>query len=66
MARSVAELEAMPEDVVVADDISKILRLSAQTIRELAKDGELGFPTIVYGGEVRIPRIPFIKFMRGE
>lgn len=66
MAASVTELAAQGEDIVFAEDICKILKMSAQTVRELAKDGSLGFPTIVYGGEVRIPRLPFIKYMRGE
>ena len=46
-------------------DIAPILHCDPQSIRQQAKTGSfmLGFPTIVQGTRVRIPRIPFLKFM---
>jgi hypothetical protein len=39
-----------------------------QSIREAARQRPdlLGFPVIVYGRKVKIPRKPFIKFVQGE
>lgn len=61
------ELEACPKAVVTAADIADILGASPNTIRSQAQEcpEKLGFPVIVMGSRVKIPRIPFIMFMNG-
>ena len=46
-------------------EIAPILHCDPQCIRRQAQIGAymLGFPTIVQGSRVRIPRIPFLRFM---
>lgn len=46
-------------------DISEILRCDPQCIRRQAKDNPevLGFPVLRIGSRIRIPRIPFLKFL---
>lgn len=46
-------------------DIAPILRCDPQCIRVQAKrdPNKLGFPTIVIGTRVRIPRIPFLHYL---
>lgn len=46
-------------------DIAPILRCDPQCIRHQARasPSALGFPVIVQGSRVRIPRIPFLRFI---
>lgn len=46
-------------------DVSQVLGADPQTIRLTAKlrPDLLGFPVILMGSRVRIPRIPFLRFM---
>lgn len=48
-----------------ADEISFVLSMNPQTIRDTARQRPelLGFPVILAGSRVRIPRIPFLRFM---
>jgi hypothetical protein len=66
MAKTVAELERDDRDVVMVEDIAQIIGFAVDRVRDLAVDRKLDFPVICYGNNVRIPRIPFIKYMRGE
>ncbi len=66
MAKTVAELERDERDVVLVEDIAQIIGFAVDRVRDLAVDRKLDFPVICYGNHVRIPRLPFIKYMRGE
>ena len=66
MAKTVAELERDERDMVMVSDIAQIIGFAVDRVRDLALDKKFDFPVITYGNEVRIPRIPFIKYMRGE
>ena len=46
-------------------DVAEILRCDPQCIRTQAhKDpSKLGYPLIVIGTKIRIPRIPFLRYM---
>lgn len=48
-----------------AAEICGVLKTDAQTIRDTARQRPelLGFPVILMGTRVRIPRIPFLRFM---
>ncbi|XOQ44265.1 MAG: hypothetical protein ACFWTN_07485 [Clostridium sp.] len=65
--KSLDEVKACNREVLLASDIAEILQMDAQDIRELAREKPemLGFPVIVSGRRVKIPRRPFIKFMEG-
>lgn len=61
-------IEALPKDMLVPTDICKYLGCSAYTINVATRDGRnpFPFPVIRLGTRVRIPKMPFIKAMRGE
>lgn len=65
---TIQELAQDTRSVVFAADISEILHLSPQSIREAARTPqgrkELGFPVIVCGNQVRIPRISFLQYLQ--
>lgn len=63
-----ARIEALPKDILVPTDICKYLRCSAYTINVATEGGKnpFPFPVIRMGRRVRIPKMPFIKAMRGE
>lgn len=64
--KTVAELEQDERDMLLVADIAQIIGFAVVTVRELALERKFDFPVITYGNEVRIPRLPFIKYMRGE
>lgn len=61
-------IEALPKEMLVPTDICKFLGCSAYTINVATEGGKnpFPFPVIRIGRRVRIPKIPFIKAMRGE
>lgn len=61
-------IEALPKEMLVPTDICKYLGCSAYTINVATRDGKnpFPFPIIRIGTRVRIPKIPFIKAMKGE
>ena len=62
------ELEAMTDEVLTCQQVAMVLKASPATIHKQAMEcpEKLGFPVIVMGSRVKIPRIPFIMFMNGE
>ena len=46
-------------------DIAEILRCDPQCIRNQAHrdQSKLGYPTIIIGNRIRIPRIPFLRYL---
>ena len=62
------DLEKLDKDMLVPKDIAPILGCAPYTINVLTKDGHnpFPFPIIRMGTRVRIPKMPFIKAMRGE
>lgn len=61
-------IEALPKEILIPSDIAKYLGCSPYTINVATRDGKnpFPFPVIRMGSRVRIPKIPFIKAMRGE
>lgn len=57
------ELLASDKLLLTPDEISVVMGANPQTIRMGAHDGTLGFPVCVMGSRVRIPRIPFLRFL---
>jgi hypothetical protein len=59
------EIMASEKECLVCSDISKIIGLNAHLIhgQAIERPELLGFPVIVSGRQVRIPRMAFAKFM---
>lgn len=62
------EIEALPKEMLVPADISGYIGCSPYTINVCTRNGEnpFPFPIIRLGTRVKIPKIPFLKSMRGE
>lgn len=62
------EIENLSDEVLTCVQVSKVLKSEVAALHKQAVTNpkNLGFPVIVVGTRVKIPRIPFIKFMRGE
>jgi hypothetical protein len=65
---TLSDLKSQDTATITADTASKVLNCNPHYIRVAARQcpEKLGFPVIVYGSRVKIPRIPFIKFMEGD
>lgn len=66
-----AELDriaALPKDMLVPTDVCKFLGMTAYSINIATRDGKnpFPFPVIRIKNHVRIPKILFLKAMRGE
>lgn len=60
------ELEALPKYVLYADQIASHWDFNPATVRDAARENKTPFPSMAMGNQVRIPKMPYIKFMRGE
>lgn len=62
---TISELELSDRIFVTARDVDDIIGCSAENIRSQAQDdpSKLGFPVVVIGNRLRIPRIPFLRFI---
>ena len=62
------QLEMLDKEMLVPTDIAPILGCMPYTINVVTRDGNnpFPFPIIRIGNRVRIPKMPFIKAMRGE
>lgn len=60
------EIEALETEVLTCQQVSRVLCAGAYYLHEQAmKDpAKLGFPVIVHGTRVKIPKQPFIRFMK--
>ena len=66
--RTLEDIEALDKEMLVPADIAPIIGCNPYTINVCARSGDnpFPFPIIRMGTRVRIPRIPFIKAMKGE
>ena len=65
---SIAELETMTKETISGNTAAEVIGCNPQLLRIQARQcpQALGFPVIVIGNHVKIPRRPFIAFMRGD
>lgn len=65
--RTLQEIENCPKTMLVPADVAEFLGCDPYSINRAAKDapGLLGFPIIVMGTRVRIPKDGFVRFCRG-
>ena len=61
-------IAALNKDMLVPTDICKYLGCSSYRINVVTRDGKnpFPFPVIRLGSRVKIPKIPFLKAMKGE
>lgn len=61
------ELEQLETEVLTPKQVAPILGCQPYSINVAVKKGiQFPFPVLTMGTRVRIPKTPFIKFMRGE
>lgn len=65
---TLSDLENIPREWLTPAEIASVLGTDPNMIRWQAHNEpeKLGFPIILIGTRTKIPRMPFIKFMRGE
>lgn len=65
--KTLKEIEALPRNFLLASDIAEYIGANPNFIRAQAhKDpSKLGFPVVVIGSRVKIPKAPFVRYMRG-
>jgi hypothetical protein len=65
-ATTLEELEAIPREFLTCKQIAPILGAKEENIHHQATDAPqlLGFPVVVIRSRVKIPKRPFIRFMR--
>ena len=65
---TIEEIKASDKDVLVCSDVAEVLKCSPATLHLQAQQRPemLHFPVICMGNRVKIPRIPFIKFIEGD
>lgn len=66
--KTLEQIEALDKEMLTPADIAPILGSDPQTIRWQAqnKPGKLGFPIILIGNRVKIPKAAFINFCLGK
>ena len=67
MRTTLQEIEALDKEMLIPADVAGYLGCDPYSINVAAKQtpGLLGFPTIVMGSRVRIPKEGFVRFCRG-
>lgn len=65
---TIKEIEACNREVLTCQDVADVLGADPYTLHEQAmvRPDALGFPVIVAGRRVKIPRRAFLRFMAGE
>jgi hypothetical protein len=66
--QTLKDIEAIPKDFLTPADVAGYLGCNPNSIRVQAHQdkSQLGFPVIVAGTRIKIPKTAFIHFMRGE
>lgn len=62
------DIERMDAPTLTPAQVGAVLMADPQTIRVTAKQRPelLGFPVFCVGNRVKIPREPFLRYLRGE
>lgn len=65
---TLTELEGLDTLMITPVQAAQVLGMDPAAIRWQAKDspGKLGFPVIVAKTRVKIPRVPFINYVKGN
>lgn len=67
-SKELDRIAALDKDMLVPTDVAKYLGCCAYTINIATRDGKnpFPFPVIRLGSRVKIPKVPFLKAMKGE
>lgn len=62
------EIRESSKEVLTCQDVATVLQCSPATLhlQAVEQPWRLGFPVIVMGSRVKIPRRPFLNFMEGK
>lgn len=65
---SLEDIERLPSEMLTPEQVASVLEMNAHTIRvQAGQDPDaFGFPVMVVGTRVKIPKQPFLLYMRGE
>lgn len=65
---TLCEIDAIDCEVLTCAQVAKVLKADPYSLHKQATTSpeQLGFPVIVCGNRVKIPKQPFVKFMKGE
>ena len=63
----ISELTALDREYITPTEAASVLDCAPQRLRDQAhrNPASLGFPVIIMGRKIRIPKEPFIAFMKG-
>lgn len=70
--RTLEEIESMSKNILSPEDVCSYIGGDAHFFRNTARKDKknhtdsFGFPVMVIGCRVKIPKEPFVKYMRGE
>lgn len=61
------EIKSSSKEVLTCKDVAEVLACNPGTLhmQAIEQPWRLGFPVIVMGSRVKIPRKPFLNFMNG-
>jgi len=64
--KTLAEIEASEQEFLLPDEVAPFLGVNPQCLRSQAQDDadKLGFPVVIVGTRIRIPRRAFLHFLR--
>lgn len=65
---TLSDIKNMEQDVITPSVAAQVLKCDPHWIRVAAKQNKslLGFPVVLIGSRVKIPRVAFIRYMEGE
>ena len=61
-------IEERDDIYILCEEAGKLVGIAPQALREQAKSdpSKLGFNVIVAGTSIRIPRLPFLQYLKGS
>ena len=67
MSYKLEDLEKTEGEVLSCEQVARVLQTKSRTVSKWAKERpeQLGFPVIVMGDRVKVPKAAFLRFMRG-
>lgn len=65
---SLKDIEQLPGEMLTPEQVAPVLEMNPHTIRvQAGQDPNVfGFPVMVIGIRIKIPKQPFLLYMRGE
>ncbi len=65
---TLAQIEQLPDETLTPVQVAAVLGIHPQSLRTQAREcpETLGFPVVVVGSRVIIPRRAFLEFMSGK